>query len=361
MRKSILIAVLLALGAAAWIASGQIGVSESDAEARVEKTSAPTEQVAPSVRVRQIAPSLKQRAIVVNGRAESSRRVELRAETNGAIATVGAAEGKGVTKGDIIARIAKEDREAQLAEARALLRQREMEFKAARELSQKGFRSSTKLAEAQVFLDSARALVRRMEIEVTRTAIRAPFDGILESRSVEIGAYVKQGDPIATVVDLDPVLIVASVSERDVGKIRAGEKGSAKLVDGKIVEGKLRFVGSVADPATRSFRVELEVPNKAGIVRDGVTAELILPLPPVEAFLISPALLSLSDDGNIGVKIVDDENLVRFVAVSIKSDSSEGVWITGLSGAPRIITVGQEFVKTGQKVVAVDDPPGPQS
>lgn len=353
MRKSILLAILMALGAAGWIASGQLGDNDGAATANSEKAAPAAEPALPTVRVRRIEPTMKQRSIVVNGRAEASRRVDIRAETLGRIASVGAAQGAKLNKGDIIARIATEDRRARLAEARAVLRQREMEYKAAKQLSKKGFRSGTKLAESQAYRDSARAQLRRMEIEINHTVIRAPFAGILENRSIEIGAYLKQGDPVATVVDLDPALIVAYVSERDVGKVKPGLKGSAKLVDGRTVEGTLKFVGTVADAATRSFRVELEVPNTQRAVRDGVTAELTIPLRPIRAYLISPAILSLSDDGRIGVKIVEAGDIVKFVPVKIHADTSEGVWIGGIPEGARLITVGHEFVKSGRKVVPV--------
>ena len=350
MRKSLVIAVLLALGAFAWIVSGQFDNGERTANAVTETPAEQAEAPLPAVRVMRIAPATRPRSIVVNGRAEASRTVQLRAEIPGAIVEVGAVEGAPITKGQIIVKIATEDRKARLAEAKALLRQRRIEYKAARELAKKGFRSSTKVAEANAYLDAARAQVRRMEVAMGHTVIEAPFDGVLENRDVEMGAYVKEGDNVAKLVDLDPALIVAHVSERDIGRIKIGQVGTATLVDGQNVEGKIRYVATVADPATRSFKVELEVPNGTGVVRDGVTAELTIPLAPINAYRVSPAVLTLGDDGRIGVKIVDAGDRVKFVPIQILADENDGVWIGGLPTDPRLITVGHEFVKAGQRV-----------
>lgn len=361
MRKSVIIAILLAVGAFAWIVSGQFDNGERKAIAVTEKPAEQAEAPLPTVRVMRITAATRPRSIVVNGRAEASRMVQLRAEIPGAIVHVGATEGAPVLKGQVIVRVATEDRKARLAESKALLRQRQIEYKAARELAKKGFRSSTKVAEAVAYLDAARAQVRRMQVAMSHTVIKAPFDGVLENRDVEMGAYVKEGDNVAKLVDLDPALIVAHVSERDIGRIKLGQIGTAALVNGQTVGGKIRYVAAVADPATRSFKVELEVPNAEGVVRDGVTAELTLPLAPINAYRVSPAVLTLGDDGRIGVKIVDAEDRVRFVPIQILADENDGVWIGGLPPEPRLITVGHEFVKAGQRVQPMPHTPGAAS
>lgn len=355
MRKSVYLALGLALAAVAWIVSGQLGDRDKRPEADAKQTTTVAPAPLQSVRVRRITATPRARAVIVNGRAEASRIVDIRSETIGAITFVGATEGAPVKKGEIIARIATEDRKARYEESKALLAQRKMEYKAAQQLSRKGYRSSTKLAESQAYLDAARAQLRRMQVEIGHTVVRAPFDGVLENRNVEVGAYVKEGDAIGKLVDLDPALIVANVSERDIGKIAVGLRGTARLIDGNQVTGKIRFVSAVADPATRSFRVELEVANPDGVVRDGVTSELVLPLDPISAYRISPAVLSLSEEGRVGVKLVDENQRVVFKPIRIIADDAAGVWVDGLPANPVLITVGHEFVKAGQIVRAVQE------
>ena len=356
MGKSILLAVVIAIAASAWIISGQFADDRRTAEA---ETAAARHGVTPatpaivSVRVRRIAPSDLVREIVVNGRTEASRTVDLRAEIAGRIVEIAAAEGARLARGAVVARLATDDRGARLAEAQALLKQRQVEFEAARRLSKKGFRSSTKLAQARAYLDAAKALLETTRIALSRTVIRAPFDAVLEHRELERGAYAKAGDTVARLVDLDPVLVVGHVSERQIGGVRKGMKGRAILVGGEVVEGRVRYIAAVADPATRTFRVELEIANPDGAVRIGVTSELRLPLPPVRAHKVSPAVLTLGADGSIGVKVVGDDNRVRFARVSILAEVIDGVWLGGLPDQVTLITVGHEYVAAGQRVEPV--------
>jgi membrane fusion protein, multidrug efflux system len=356
MRTSVIIAGVLAIGATAWIVSGQIGDTDRKAVANgAAEAEQPAQKALVSVRVRSVVAQTRKDYLVVNGRTEESRKVTLRAETDGPVIAVPSVEGRIVDAGDVIARQSIEDRNARLSEAMALVKQREIEYRAATQLAKKGFRSGTKLAEARAQLDAARASTKSMRIDLSRTTIKAPFRGVMETRYVEKGDYVKAGDNIAKIVDLDPVLAVGSASERDVGAITIGEPGQVTLVDGTAASGNVRFIASVADPDTRSFRIELEIPNPDYRIRAGLTGKLTLPLPEVRAHVISPAVLTLADDGRIGVRSVDKDDIVRFKPVSILAESAQGVWISGLEDGDRLITVGHEYVRAGQKVKAVPE------
>lgn len=350
MRTSIIIAGVLAIGATAWIASGQFSGADQRAAANGKQASEPPPAKLVAVRVRSVAARERTDALIVNGRTEESRKVTLRAETAGPVIEVPGVEGSVLEAGDIVARQSIEDRNARLAEAVALVKQREIEYRAATELAKKGFRSGTKLAEARAKLDAARASTKSMRIDLSRTTIKAPFRGVLETRYVETGDFIKIGDSVAKVVDLDPVLAVGFASERDVGSIAVGANGEVTLIDGTTASGKVRYIASVADPDTRSFRVELEIPNHGHKIRAGLTGRLTLPLPAVRAHVVSPAVLTLADDGRIGVRTVDEDDIVRFKPVSILTESNDGVWISGLKDGDRLITTGHEYVKAGQKV-----------
>ncbi len=351
MRRSIIVAGVLAVAAAGWIASGRSGGETGPAAPEA----APAEPPLVSVRVREVTAVSRRREIVVSGRTEESRRVTLRARTQAPVARVLVEAGQPVAQGEVIARQDVEDRNAALAEAEALLRQREIEQKAASELAQKGFRSSILLAEANTRLDAARARVAAIEADIARTAIRAPFDGVLETRHIEPGDFLKVGDGIASVVDLDPLLAVGFVAERDVGALALDSRATVRLIDGRDVSGRLRYVSSVAEPSTRSFRIEIELPNQHRAVRAGLTSEIRLPLPAMDGHLISPAVLTLADDGRIGVRIVEGDDIVAFVPVEILGDTGAGIWIGGLDDGARLITVGHEFVKSGQRVRPVPE------
>jgi multidrug efflux system membrane fusion protein len=257
-----------------------------------------------------------------------------------------------VQKGDEICRLSLNARDAQMAEAEALMRQRWLELDAARKLAARGHRSETQAAAAQAAYDAARAQVKQREVELSHTRIVAPFDGVLDARPVEVGDYLQVSQPCATIVDLDPFLVVGQVSETEVGKIREGVVGTATLVTGETVEGFVRFVGKTADPATRTFRVELEVANDAQILRSGVTAEIFIPATETMAHLVPPSILGLDDSGLIGLRILDENNVVHFQRVELLDDGPTGVWVTGLPTSVKLITVGQDFVLPGQQVDA---------
>ncbi|MDA0787099.1 MAG: efflux RND transporter periplasmic adaptor subunit [Proteobacteria bacterium] len=356
MRKSIITALILAVIGIGWIASGQFGTEERMQTASGDSASSPTAPASKAlmrVRVADLEAVMRVERVDVTGRTEASRTVQIRAETHGQVRELLRQRGDNVEKGAPIARLRLDDRTAKLEEAKASLRQREIEFKAAESLQQKGFRSETDEAAALARLDGARAIVEQMQIDIARTTFRAPFDGMIDSGHIELGDYVQVGDVAATVVDLDPILVVGNVSERQVNSLHVGMPGTIRLIDGTERDGIIRFVAPVAEPSTRTYRVELEVPNADVSIRDGLTAVIEIPVSETDAHFVSPSTLTLNDDGVVGVKVVTPDNLVAFQPVEIIADEPDGVWLGGLPRNIRLITVGQEFVLDGERVEPV--------
>lgn len=354
--RSPLIAAALAVLAGGWIASGQFGNGVSGANG-AEQATAPggQETVRPpmTVRVADLVARPRDEIITITGRTEASRTVDLRAETEGRIVELLTHRGDAVATGDVIARLRLDDRGAKLAEAKAVLRQRQVEFEAAQKLHQKGFRSTTEQAASQARLDAARAVVEQRQIDIARTTLKAPFEGIIGEGHVELGDFVRVGDVAATIVDLDPILAVGSVSERQIGALQTSGPAAVTLIDGSTHTGTIRFISPLADPQTRTYRVELEIDNSDYRIRDGITAEIRFPLGEMRAHLVSPAVLTLNDAGVVGVRTVDDSDTVRFMAIDILADETKGVWIGGLPERVRLIIVGQEFVIEGERVTPV--------
>jgi multidrug efflux system membrane fusion protein len=173
---------------------------------------------------------------------------------------------------------------------------------------------------------------------------------------------MQPGAVCAVVIDQSPFLVIGQISERDVVGIAQGDVGTARMVTGETVQGRVRYVSRAADPQTRTFRLELEIANDDGAIRDGVTAEIRIEKGAVEAHRITPAILGLDERGALGVRIIERGNIVRIVPVTIIADGTDGVWVTGLPKRATIITVGQEYVTSGQKVQVVDEnaaPPAP--
>jgi multidrug efflux system membrane fusion protein len=356
-HKSWYIAVVVVLLISIWLGSGLLAPSASTDDSRLSGSSG-TETgstAISSVRVRTQSAEEVQRTIVVNGKTAPARIVDLAAETDGRITFIGAERGANVARSDIIVRLDIRDREARLAEAEATVKQREVEFDARDKLKTSSYVSEAQLQEAFAALEAARAERIRARLDLDYTVIRAPFDGALQARQVEIGDFVKSGDPVATYVDNRKIIVAANLSEFDAGYIAVGDQATAKLATGEKVHGRVRYVAPVADEATRTFAIELEVDNTAGKLRAGGTAELRLPAETVLAHRLSPALLTLDDEGTVGVKIVDEAGAVEFVPADIALSSSDGIWVAGLPATATIITVGQGFVSAGTRVNAIPE------
>src|SRR6185312_5197439 len=239
----------------------------------------------------------------------------------------------------------------------AMVAQTGKELDVAKELYAQGFRSKTQLAQAQAAYEAAKAGASTMGIQLANTKIRAPFDGYVDDRYVDVGDYMRAGDKCEMVYAPEPFLAVGAVSEQDVGQITIGDQASATLVTGETVQGKVRFVADRADSATRTFRVEIELPNADNKLRDGVSADIHIPVKRVQAVHISPGILVLDDSGVVGVRIVD-RGTVRFRPVQIVADGPDGMWVAGLPERVNVITVGQEFVTDGERVKSVVDKSG---
>lgn len=293
------------------------------------------------------------RTIIVNGKTAPARVVELSAETDGRVEHIGAARGADVNRSEVIVRLDQRDRSARLAQAEATVKQRQVEYEGRMRLKSESYVSEAQLQEAIALLEAAKTELTRARLDLDYMTIRAPFDGALQSRFVEIGDFVKVGDPIATFVDNRTMIVSANVSEFDARFVEPGQAAEARLATGETVRGTVRYVAPVADAATRTFVVELEVDNSDGMLRAGGTAELRIPAERVYAHRISPSLLTLDDAGNIGVKIVNDKGVVEFVVADIALSSSDGMWIAGLPKTATIITVGQGYVTAGSMVIAV--------
>jgi len=337
---------------ALWLLSGQFGGNQ-EKDQSVETAVAETTRNA--VRVRTQSAEEVMRTIVVNGKTAPARIANLAAETDGRIEYIGADRGASLERGNLIVRLDKRDRSARLAQAQATLKQREVEYEARLRLESESYVSQAQLQEAVALLETARAEVTRAELDLAYMSIRAPFGGALQARSVEVGDFVSRGDPIATYVDNRTIIVSANLSEFDARFVNVDDPAEAKLATGETVRGRIRYVAPVADEATRTFAVELEVENADGELRAGGTAELRIPAEAVFAHRISPSLLTLDDAGNVGVKIINDLGQVEFIVADIALSSNAGVWLTGLPETATIITVGQGYVANGAVVDAVPE------
>lgn len=296
--------------------------------------------------------SLREYAVVIRGRTEAARSVIVRSETAGVVAATPATEGSFVRKGTVLCRLNIDARQATLDQARANLRSRQLQQKASADLAAKGYRSQTQVLQDQANLDSAAATVRQAELGVEQMSIRAPFDGVFDKRDAEIGSYLSPGQPCGTMIELNPLLIVGDLPETEASKVTVGAPASAKLTSGETLTGKVRYAAREADAQTRTYRVEVSSANPQ-MTRSGLSAAVRIGSGTGPAHMVPLSSLVLDAGGRQGVRYVLTDDKVGFAPVKVLEETPQGIWVTGLKGPVRVITVGQSYVAEGQKVRVV--------
>ncbi|WP_299549604.1 efflux RND transporter periplasmic adaptor subunit [uncultured Tateyamaria sp.] len=376
------------------------------ASAEAEDTAQETETLIKVVARKSIAREIDN-AVILRGQTEAAREVEIRAETSSTVISPPLRKGAFVEAGELMCQLDPGTRASALAEARARLaeamaskteaesRVPEAESRvieaqaridealvnqnAARRLSEGGFAAETRvknseaalaaaeaafegakagvtaaksgLQSADAAIESAAATIATAEKELERLDIRAPFSGLLESDTAELGTLLQPGSLCATVIQLDPIKLVAFAPETEVARVAVGATASARLAaGGQDVAGKVTFLSRSADETTRTFRVEIEVPNAELSIRDGQTAEIAISGAGEKAHLLPSSALTLNENGVLGLRTVDDVGLVAFNPVNVVRDTAQGIWLTGLADKVNVIVVGQEFVTAGVTV-----------
>ena len=350
MKKNIIIACLIAAGILLWLLSGLLREPETAADITSTAVLPPSADEPMRVRVRDMQAQQRTLTQILRGKTASKRSATVSAQVSGQVVARPVERGQRVQSGDLLCELAIDDRQAILAEAEADLERARLEERGAKELKQRDLLSTIRIAQVEAELAAAEARVKREQLNLQRTRIVAPFDGVVENLHLDVGDLASVGAPCATVLDLDPLLIVANVSERSVGAIEVGDRVTARTSTDERLEGRVSFVGKQSDDATRTYPVEVTVPNPDFRLRAGLTTTLSVSTETVLAHRVSPALFTLDDAGNMGLRAVSRENTVVFHPVRVVEDAADGAWVTGLPGVVRLITVGQEYVAEGQRV-----------
>ncbi len=331
-------------------------------------------------------------AVLLRGQTKANRQVEVLAETTSTVISEPKRRGAFVKAGDLLCELDPGTRPASLAEAKAgkleaesripeaearleeahaLVAEADINLKAARKLSETGFGSETRRVSSEAAMSSAEAGIKSAEAgleatragiesaaaeveaaqrEMDRLTIEAPFQGLLESDTAELGSLMQPGTLCATIIQLDPIKLVGFVPETEVNRVQVGALASAQLVTGRQVEGRVTFLSRSADETTRTFEVEITVPNEDLTIRDGQTATIRISAEGAKAHLLPQSALTLSNEGQLGVRTIGAGDVVDFMPVRVLRDTAEGVWIDGLPETTDIIVVGQEFVVKGVTV-----------
>jgi len=352
-NRSYIIAALLFILIGIWFAVNNVGkdttvVGKTQAETRAEIEASSQK---PSVQVRRVTASIHDNVLQLYGQSAASREVDVKAETAGLIISTPIAEGRIIAAGTTLCRQDVDARQAILDQAQANQRSIETDLNAARILAEKGYQSATRVTSFEAQLDGAKASIKQAQIELDNVIMRAPFGGIWERQGAQIGDYLAPGQACGLLVDLSPLHVVVQLTEDQVSAINKGDIADVSLATGEDVTAKVAFIEAKADPATRTFRTVMHVANDDFKLKAGVTATVRLKAGEAMAHQIPSNILTLDDIGSVGIRYIDEANIVRFAAVTTIDEDDNGAWVTGLPTSTRIITEGQNFVSEGMEVI----------
>lgn len=349
-NTSYVIAGGLFLAIGLWFGLNNLGEEVAPSGSTAADAIESSRKALPTVQVRTISAVPHDDILALYGQTQAAREVAIKAETAGRVAQTPIREGSVVRKGTVVCRLDVDARQARVDQAKANLRTVETDLNAARVLTEKGFQSATRVTAFEAQRDGALASLKQAEIELDNVNMRAPFTGMWEKQMAELGDYLAPGQACGLLVDLSPLEVSVQLTETQVGLISAGDTADIILNTGQSVTGEVAFIEAKADPATRTFRTELRVPNDDFKLKAGVTATVRLSAGETTASKIPTNIMTLNDAGDVGVRYLDDNDIVRFVQVRTIDEDADGAWVIGLPDRARVITTGQDYVAIGQQV-----------
>jgi len=350
MNKSVFSAVVVVAVLGGWMASGVYG---NDGEQKDEPVAVKKK---PLMKVTVLESNVKtvQRFVTVQGQVEANRSVEIKVEVDGRIAEIAVQEGQRIESGVSIATLSADYRLKQLAQAKAVLRQRNSDLSASRKLKKRGMIAENRLIADQAGVQTARAQLALVQHEVDSASVLAPFSGVLNSRAVELGDYMQKGNVVGVLVDDSVLKVTGQVPQKNVGDLQINQAVEVNLSNGLSAFGNLAFISRVADTVTRSYRVEVTLDNPQLKRLIGLTASIKLPLGTEQGHLLPNSVLGLSADGDLQVKLLDQQNQVSTAVVEIIRTDKQGFWFKGLAEKITVITEGKDFVSNDEIVEPIN-------
>ena len=413
MKRSIIVAFLILAGVVGWLGSGQITNVNAQDEANSNTTenkdtnsyksddnSNENEELVFSVETKVFKANLIDQSIELQGQTIHNKKIDVKSETSGNISEINFSRGDKVNKNLSLVLISMDDRKEKLLSAQKdlerlskelilneknrdnLLRQNiekiklyEIEYASAKQLIDKGLSSKSKLSLASFNLANAEAdredikikfestlanleaqitnvksLLKNIKLDIAKTNISAPFDGIISEKMVEETEFISVGTPLFTIIDLDPIKIEGYLSEFDVNKVSVGTNAIIEDSNGIKKNGTITFISPSAEISTRTFEITIEANNKDLTYKSGITTKIIIKGSELKAHKIPPSILTLLDDGTVGVKAVNKENMVVFYPTKTIKDTIDGMWVSGLPESVDLIISGQEYISIGEKI-----------
>ena len=354
-----IVALIVLIAAAVWIGTGEfaaVGSKNADAEGSAAEAAAAepasAEQVKKNRAVSGLVPVFvdHSRKIKLSGATQPDKRAVLAARSEGVVNALSLTKGAVISADQVVMTLEGPETVARAKIAQIALDQRERELSTAEDLFSRGNKPEIQVVSARSDRDDAEAELTLARAAMDRLELKAPFSGLVDTVDVEMGEWVQSGASVATILSLDPIIVRAEVSELDIANVAPGSKAFMTLVDGTKMEGLVRFVAREASAATRTFPVEIALPNPGALIPAGMTTQVELLAPAVSTVTVPRSVITLSEKGEVGLRVVGSDNLARFVTVDIIDDTEAGMVVAGVPPGVRIIVAGQDLVRDGDLV-----------
>lgn len=213
----------------------------------------------------------------------------------------------------------------------------------------KNYKSEVDISQNLARLATAKSNLAVLRDQLKKSTITAPTGGWLETVSVDVGEQVGAGTPVATILNMDEVKIIVGVPQTDIAQISVGDQVRVDVAGAGKREGTVSRIASITSSTTRTFEVEVTVPNPNRTLRAGMSVEATIDVGFQPAFGMSPAHLSVAGDGSLTAK-VSEAGIVRVVTVDLVRSGVEQVFVSGLTDGDTLLTFGQAFVESGDEV-----------
>jgi multidrug efflux system membrane fusion protein len=347
-----LLALVVFVAAALWVATGHFAAVGSETpEPGAADVEAVVETPKRTVAVVRAEVTDYARLIRISGVTEADKLAVLAARSNGVVQELTAEAGDTVERGAVVMLLEGEDVRAVVKTAQDQLAQAAEQLDVGETLNAKGSLPETQLTARRAAKSAAEGALSQAQAAADRLSLVAPFAGTVDAVNVEEGEWVQQGTPIATLIALDPIIVKAEVAERDVAHVAVGAKALVRLVSGIELEGTVKHLARKASDKTRTFALEVDLPNPDGAIPSGMTAELRLTAATQPALTVPRSVLTLNEAGQIGLRVVTEGDIAAFLPVELIDDTEAGFVVTGVPQGARVIVAGQDLVRDGDAVV----------
>ena len=346
-----LLALVVFVAAVLWVLTGHFAAVGSETpEPGATEAEAVVETPKRTVAVVRAEVTDYARLIRISGVTEADKLAILAARSNGVVQELTAEAGDTVERGAVVMLLEGEDVRAAVKTAQDQLAQAAEQLAVGETLSAKGSLPETQLTARRAAKSAAEGALSQAQAAADRLSLVAPFAGTVDAVNVEEGEWVQQGTPIATLIALDPIIVKAEVAERDVAHVAVGAKALVRLVSGVELEGTVKHLARKASDKTRTFALEVDLPNPDGAIPSGMTAELRLTAATQPALTVPRSVLTLNEAGQVGLRVVTEDDIAAFLPVELIDDTEAGFVVTGVPQGARVIVAGQDLVRDGDAV-----------